>query len=172
MGKFDRIRTAVFPAKASRLLRCSFLILSGMLLHTGIQPAAMAQAAGRAEVSAVPAQVVPVIKDIGPETDSVQLNRPPIFPGGTDGLLRFISQQLKYPALAARNRVEGKVLISFWVDERGHPYGFGILKGLGAGLDEEALRILRLMPDWQPALIDGHPTLLQMRIPVFFRVAP
>ena len=102
--------------------------------------------------------------------DSTQ-QRAAEFPGGEAALLRYIRERLRYPALAARNRVEGKVVVSFWIDERGHPYGFGVLKGLGAGLDEEALRILREMPDWSPAIINGRPTLLQLRIPVMFRLA-
>jgi periplasmic protein TonB len=104
--------------------------------------------------------------------DSLALNRAPQFPGGDVALLRFISGRIHYPALASRNRVEGKVIVSFWVDERGHTYGFGILKGLGAGLDEEAIRVLKEMPDWEPALTDGQPTLTQLRIPVNFRLAP
>lgn len=102
--------------------------------------------------------------------DSTQ-QRAPMFPGGEAALLHFIRERLRYPPLAARNRVEGKVIVSFWVDERGHPYGFGVLKGPGGGLDEEALRILRDMPAWTPALINGRPTLLQLRIPVVFRLA-
>lgn len=118
---------------------------------------------------------------VGPDTDaaglpatpdSLVLNRAPQFPGGDAALLRFISTHLHYPALASRNRMEGKVLVSFWVDERGHAYGFGVLKGLGAGLDEEALRVLKEMPDWAPALVEGVPTLMQLRIPVVFRLAP
>ncbi len=171
MGKFDRIRTAVFPAKVRPLLGRSALLLFSIWWHTGTGVPARAQAIFRSETPAVPGAALSSAKTPEPDTANRQLNRPPLFPGGTDGLLRFISQHLKYPALAARNRVEGKVLVSFWIDEHGHPYGFGILKGLGAGLDEEALRIMRLMPDWQPALLDGRPALLQMRIPVVFRVA-
>ncbi|MBC7447962.1 MAG: energy transducer TonB [Hymenobacteraceae bacterium] len=113
------------------------------------------------------------LPELAPEpigTDSLQ-QRPPEFPGGEAALFHFIRERLRYPALAARNRVEGKVIVSFWLDERGRPYGFGVLKGLGAGLDEEALRILREMPDWAPALIKGQPALLQLRIPVIFRLS-
>lgn len=104
--------------------------------------------------------------------DSVGLNQAPAFPGGEAALLSFIRERLRYPSLAARNRVEGKVVVSFWLDERGRPYGFGVLKGLGAGLDEEALRILRTMPDWTPAIVNGQKSLMQLRIPVVFRLTP
>jgi periplasmic protein TonB len=106
-------------------------------------------------------------------SDSALLvNQAPAFPGGETALLGFIRERLRYPSLAARNHVEGKVIVSFWLDERGRPYGFGIWKGLGAGLDEEALRILREMPDWAPAIINGRAALMQLRIPVVFRLAP
>lgn len=101
--------------------------------------------------------------------DSTLLNQAPAFPGGEAALTSFIRERLNYPALAARNRIEGKVVVSFWLDERGRPYGFGVLKGLGAGLDEEAIRVLKEMPDWQPAIVNGQPTVLQLRIPVVFR---
>ncbi len=114
-----------------------------------------------------------MVKPVAPVSngDSILLNQAPAFPGGETALLSFIRSHLRYPSLAARNRVEGKVVVSFWIDEVGRPYGFGVLKGLGGGLDEEALRILREMPDWTPAVVNGRPTLMQLRIPVVFRLA-
>ena len=170
------------------LLRCWWLLLS---IVAGLAaPPAQAQRPGAAAVAIAPAtdrrppatdRRPPDSPAVPPDAepsglaaadgiDSTQ-QRAPMFPGGEAALLHFIRERLRYPPLAARNRVEGKVIVSFWVDERGRPYGFGVLKGPGGGLDEEALRILREMPAWTPALINGRPTLLQLRIPVTFRLA-
>lgn len=135
-------------------------------LPTIVAPATDSSAPGGPS-SLRPALLDPALSSLPDSTEQ----RAPAFPGGEAALLHFIRSRLRYPALAARNRVQGKVIVSFWIDERGRPYGFGVLKGLGAGLDEEALRILREMPDWTPAIVNGRPTLLQLRIPVAFRLA-
>ena len=145
-------------ATSTLLLRA---IVFGVLLASGSPaPAICAQPVAPPPEGSAPAETA---------TPDTLHNHAPAFPGGDAALLRFIQERLRYPALAARNRVQGRVVVLFWLDERGHPYGF--LKGLGAGLDDEAIRILREMPDWSPAILGGRPALMQLRIPVTFRLA-
>ncbi len=147
-------------------------------VHVAIAPTTDSSAPSNTTPKRVSTQPEPASPAGPPMPDSISVTAPdslqqraPQFPGGEAALMTFVRERLRYPALAARNRVQGKIIVSFWVDERGHPYGFGVLRGLGAGLDEEALRILREMPDWAPALIDGRAALMQLRIPVTFRLA-
>ena len=89
----------------------------------------------------------------------------PAFPGGEAALYTFLSGQLRYPAQAEAARVEGKVLVRFVVEADGALTNLEVLQGLGHGCDEEALRVLRLMPAWLPGEQGGQA------VPVFVTLA-
>ena len=74
----------------------------------------------------------------------------PKFPGGDSELLSFFAKNISYPELAKRAGVEGKVILSFVVDKNGNVYDARVAKSIGAGCDEEALRVLKMMPQWTP----------------------
>jgi protein TonB len=93
----------------------------------------------------------------------------PAFPGGTAAQVAFLREKLKYPDEALRKGVAGKVLVQFVVDERGHLLDPQVVRGLGAGLDEEALRLVRIMPWWTPGLVGGKPVKVQVTLPIVFR---
>lgn len=93
----------------------------------------------------------------------------PEFPGGDAALIQFLGQTLRYPADAYKEGVEGRVVVSFWIDEKGHPYGFGLLQPLHPSLDAEAMRALKLMPNWTPGSREGRSTPMVVHVPVVFR---
>lgn len=67
------------------------------------------------------------------------------YPGGQEAMYKFIDKQLKYPAMARKNRVQGECIVSFTLNEDGSTSGFKILKNAGAGTGEEALRIAKML---------------------------
>jgi periplasmic protein TonB len=67
------------------------------------------------------------------------------YAGGQEAMYKFIDKQLKYPAMARKNRVQGECIISFTLNEDGSTSGFKVLKNAGAGTGEEALRIAKLL---------------------------
>ena len=93
----------------------------------------------------------------------------PTFPGGDAALLKFLSSRLNYPAAALDKRLSGKVFITFTVDPEGHLRDPRVVRGLGSGLDEEALRLVRLMPWWTPGKIQGQPVWVTLTMPIAFR---
>ena len=93
----------------------------------------------------------------------------PSFPGGDDALAKFLRLKLQYPEEALNKDVTGKVYISFVVDERGHLLDIKVAKGIGHGLDQEALRLVRIMPWWNPGKIKGLPVPVAYTIPIVFR---
>ena len=93
----------------------------------------------------------------------------PSFPGGDEALQKFLSRKLTYPAAALDRRLSGKVHVSFVVDAEGHLHDPHVVRGLGGGLDEEALRLVRLMPWWNPGRIQGQPVWVSVTMPVVFR---
>lgn len=92
----------------------------------------------------------------------------PSFKGGESALERFISKNLKYPEEARKNGISGDVIIEFIVNADGSLSGFRILKKLGYGCDEEALRVIRLMPAWNPGKQNGRKVKTKMVLPVNF----
>ena len=83
-------------------------------------------------------------------------------------MLEFISQHIKYPANARAKRIMGMVVINLIVDRQGKLINASILKDIGGGCAEEALRIIKLMPDWIPAKHRGEAVKAQFTIPIQF----
>ena len=94
----------------------------------------------------------------------------PEYPGGLDELGRFIAKNLRYPSPAARGRVQGRVFVQFVVSETGEIRDTRILKGIGFGCDEEALRVMQAMPLWLPGKQNGKPVAVQYNLPINFAI--
>lgn len=88
--------------------------------------------------------------------------------GGLEALYKFINKNLKYPGQARRMGIEGTVFLSFVVDEKGNMVDIQIAKGIGAGCDEEVLRIFENPPKWNPGKQRGVPVKVRQMIPVKF----
>ncbi|GAB4422455.1 MAG: hypothetical protein OHK0039_38500 [Bacteroidia bacterium] len=93
----------------------------------------------------------------------------PSFPGGEAALYQFLSGRLRYPAEAEEKRIEGKVLVRFVVQPDGSLTDIEILQGIGYGCDEEALRVIRLMPPWIPGEDNGEKVPVYSSLAVNFR---
>lgn len=90
--------------------------------------------------------------------------------GGMDEFYKFINKNLKYPGQARRLDIEGTVYVVFVVDEKGNMTDIKILKGIGAGCDEEVLRIFQNPPKWQPGKQRGVPVKVRQTIPIKFEL--
>jgi TonB family protein len=93
----------------------------------------------------------------------------PSFPDGIENLGWFIGQFIKYPEEAEKNNISGVVKVNFLVNRDGHLSDFTILEGLGYGCDEEAIRVLKLTPDWLPGLQRGNPVPVKITLPIAFQ---
>ncbi|MCE2732976.1 MAG: energy transducer TonB [Chryseotalea sp.] len=89
---------------------------------------------------------------------------------GMDAFYKFASENLKYPGQARRMNVEGKVFVEFVVAKDGTLTNIKIVKGIGAGCDEEAVRILELSPKWKAAKQRGRPVKQRIVLPIFFKL--
>lgn len=95
----------------------------------------------------------------------------PSFPGGFEALYKFIGKKMKYPSQARRMGIEGKVYLQFVVEKDGSIGGLFVAKGVGAGLDEESLRVMNLVPNFNPGKQRGKPVRVRMTIPINFRLS-
>ncbi|MEO1260849.1 MAG: TonB family protein [Bacteroidota bacterium] len=85
-------------------------------------------------------------------------------------LLTFLKQHLNYPAIARENGVEGMVVIRFVVEKNGEISGAKIMRDIGAGCGQEALRVVNKMPEWVPGRQRGHEVRVQYTLPVQFKL--
>ena len=92
----------------------------------------------------------------------------PQFPGGKEACEQFIKENLRYPA-DAEPGVEGRVIVSFLVNLDGTLSDIHVVKSLGEAFDNEALRVVKLMPKWSPGAIDGQRAPRKYVIPVIFK---
>ena len=106
--------------------------------------------------------------EVVPDAPFERVEDMPEFPGGDAALLTLIAENIKYPKAAQRIGVEGRVTLSFVIDEQGAITNIEVLKGIGAGCDEEAVRVLKLLPNYSPGKQRGVPVKVRMRIPVNF----
>lgn len=92
----------------------------------------------------------------------------PSFPGGEESRLKFLSDNILYPQVAKESGISGTVYVGFVVDSRGKVTEAKILRGIGGGCDEEALRVIKLMPSWHPGKQAGKPVRVQFTMPIRF----
>ena len=94
----------------------------------------------------------------------------PSFPGGTAAMMNYVSNSIKYPAVAEENGIQGLVTVSFVVEKDGSISGAKVIRSVDPSLDKEALRIIRSMPRWTPGKQDGKPVRVKYTIPVRFKL--
>ncbi len=116
-----------------------------------------------------------IVIDYEPEPEPVEevlsfVEEMPAPIGGMEAFYGFLSKKMKYPKQARRMGMEGKVYVQFVVDETGKMTELQVMKGIGAGCDEEALRVMKLAPEWNPGKQRGRPVKVRMVVPIYFRL--
>lgn len=94
----------------------------------------------------------------------------PSFPGGISGLRTYLNQNIRYPAEAQENCVQGRVVVSFVVGKDGHISDVTVVRSVDPSLDKEAVRVIRNMPRWTPGKQGGELVKVRYNVPVSFRL--
>jgi periplasmic protein TonB len=92
----------------------------------------------------------------------------PSFPGGDEARMRFLQENLRYPTMAREAGIQGTVFVTFVVERDGSVTDVRVLRGIGGGLDEEAVRVVRMMPRWNPGRQRGQAVRVQFNMPIRF----
>jgi protein TonB len=95
----------------------------------------------------------------------------PTFPGGDEARIRFLTNNIKYPQMARESSIQGTVYVTFVVERDGSVTDVRILRGIGGGCDEEAIRVIKAMPKWIPGKQRGKPVRVQFNMPIKFTLA-
>jgi protein TonB len=94
----------------------------------------------------------------------------PEFPGGQSAMYKFLGDNIKYPAAAQRANVSGRVFVKFVVEKDGSIGNVEVLKGIGFGCDEEAIRVIKSMPKWNPGRQNGKNVRVFYNMPVVYKL--
>lgn len=92
----------------------------------------------------------------------------PSFPGGEEELFKYLGNSMKYPSMAKDMGTQGVVYVTFVVMEDGSIQNVSVLRGIGGGCDEEAVRVVKNMPKWSPGKQRGKPVRVQYNLPIRF----
>ena len=118
-------------------------------------------------ISTIPPDIIegeiPVPGGIGNEI-------PPEYPDGEEALINFLRENLVYPEEAREKGIEGRVIVRFFVEENGNLSDIEAVKGIGGGCDEEAVRVIKMMPKWKAGTVEGKATRFPMTIPMVFKL--
>lgn len=107
---------------------------------------------------------------VNPDLVYEQVDQMPEYPGGMEELNKFIYQNIKYPSYCKKNRIEGKVLVSFIIDKDGTPINFRVVETPEPLLSGEAIRVVRMMPKWKPGKLRGVVVKVAYTLPIDFKL--
>jgi len=92
----------------------------------------------------------------------------PSFPGGEAAMMKYLANNIKYPAIAKDANIQGTVYVTFVVNEKGEVKDVKVLRSIGGGTDEEAIRVVQNMPKWKPVKERGNAVNAQYNLPIRF----
>ncbi len=108
---------------------------------------------------------------INAQDTTIEGNHPPQFPGGDAALIGFINDNAQYPAQAIQDSVQGKVIVQLLIEKTGKVGDVKVLRSVREDLDQEAVRVVKMLPDFIPAIQDGELYESWYTVPVAFKLA-
>lgn len=178
--------------RTNNWLRAKYLLLVPMvgvalvacnLDKKSAEPATAEEQAAQTDSTAGKPVMVPVVVDETPAQDEGQtaesvvegkvfdvVEQMPAFPGGMEALMNFLQNNVKYPKQAQDKGTQGRVIVQFVVNTDGSIVEPKVMKGVDALLDNEALRVVKMMPKWKPGKQNGKAVRVKYTIPVSFRL--
>ncbi len=94
----------------------------------------------------------------------------PGFPGGDAARIKYLNENIKYPQMARESGIQGRVFVTFVVEKDGNVTDVRVLRGIGGGCDEEAVRVIKNMPKWNPGKQRGKSVRVQFNMPILFKL--
>lgn len=107
-------------------------------------------------------------KELANEPVFTVVDQQPEFPGGVQAMYTFFGQNIRYPAEASKQNIQGKVFLTFVIGSDGKVRKVEVLKGVHSSVDAEAMRVINTMPKWTPGKKDGKNVAVQFNLPISF----
>ncbi len=112
----------------------------------------------------------PVMEEKKEEEPFKYVEQMPAFPDGEAAMMKYIRSNVRYPTIAKENGIEGTVVIQFVVSSSGNISKVQVARGIGGGCDEEAVRVVKSMPDWKPGKHNGKAVPVSFTLPIKFKL--
>ncbi|MDD2552698.1 MAG: TonB family protein, partial [Dysgonamonadaceae bacterium] len=106
----------------------------------------------------------------GPEEIFVVVEDQPQFPGGTQAMMKYLGDNIKYPVEAQKNKIQGRVIVNFVVNKDGSLSDMKVVRGQDPLLDAEAIRVISTMPNWKPGMQRGQAVKVRYTLPIVFKL--
>ncbi len=145
------------------------LPVAALLMVVGCKPAATETAESAEQAAVAEPTVEPVLFDYSPE-ELPEGFMVPEYEGGMEALYKYLAENIHYPEQAKADGIEGRVLIRFVVMNDGSIVNVEVEKGIGGGCDEEAVRVVKGMPKWKPAVYEGKNVNVNYALPITFKL--
>jgi protein TonB len=110
----------------------------------------------------------PMVPAISPDSVFINPEVRPQFKGGDKAFMAYLAKSIRYPQLALQRHVSGRVMVNFVLNSQGKVTDAHVISGPGSGLNDEALRLVWLMPAWEPARSNGQPVRVACTVPIAF----
>jgi TonB family protein len=170
-----RINMIKKPNRSMRkfqLYSLTLLAMAGVLFACSTNPSKVENNQSANSTAAKPENQVKQVSVYAMMPDSARVydvvEKMPMFPGGTDALMKYLATHIIYPAQAKKDGIQGKVYAQFIINTDGSISGIRILKGVSPSLDAEVIRILKSMPKWTPGEEKGKKVRVKYALPVKF----
>lgn len=115
-------------------------------------------------------EVTPAASQNTEEEVFVVVEEDPEFPGGMDALYQYLASNIRYPEKAKKEKIEGRVFVSFVIEKDGSVSNIKVLRDIGGGCAEEAMRVVQAMPKWKPGRQRGKRVRTQYTLPINFNL--
>ena len=119
-------------------------------------------------------EYVPVEVSKEEEAEEVQIftvvESMPSYPGGEAARIQYLNENIRYPQMARESGIQGRVFVTFVVERDGSVTDVKVLRGIGGGCDEEAIRVIQNMPKWEAGKQRGKPVRVQFNMPILFKL--
>lgn len=154
------------PPKVEKSLKTTVKFTAPVIIKEKITSEAIANVTKTPDATIVVTDVVVDSSKVARTVDNM-----PVFPGDVPALIKFISENLHYPASSAESGIEGRVIVQFVVTKNGDIANPKVLRGLDAACDSEALRVVKAMPKWKPGTNKGVPVDVYFTLPFTFKLS-
>lgn len=134
-------------------------------IENGTPGGAVVGTPGGTIIETVPADLVAS----GPPFETI-VEEMPSFVGGAEAMIRYLADHIQYPPQARENGIEGKIVVSFVVQKDGSITMLQLVKGIGFGCDDEALRVIAAMPKWNVGKQNGQLRAVKLVLPIHFKL--
>lgn len=169
MKRPDKDLIPVFPPEKKEESASEKLNVVDVTVDAADLPKSSVETDGEKEEEVAPVAPIPVDEKMQPLQFRV-VEQLPEFPGGMVEFMKWLTKNLKYPPQAKRANLEGRVVVSFIVNVDGTTTDARVVKSAHPLLDAEAMRVLRMMPEWKPGEDHGKPCRTMLSIPIVFKI--